>query len=201
MAEHINLVYLHQPLIFFYNVGDVVWPDIAWRAISDGLVDSHRHVAVVSSFRNSDMAVIAQHHPPFFLIQNSGRFQRLEKRLYSGDWDESTALFDAMRSSMPRVNVTKTENHISDMIRSVPNVFVHMSSCVNAADLGVCIDVLNALDDLAFVILLSGGGQEWGLTGPLGRNMRNILTVPGLQPSKVHMHKSRWHLIRRVKPS
>lgn len=56
-----------------------------------------QNVNGVTRFHDSDMAVIVQHHAPFFTtIQKVKAVEGLDKRLYSGDQNKTTAVIEAV---------------------------------------------------------------------------------------------------------
>lgn len=88
-----------------------------------------------------DVADIAPHHSPFFVIQNFGSFKQVENKLFSKDGDEGMAVLDGLGASQSRQlstmrggSVTKRVSHILNLVYSDPRGHALVSSSVKAAE-------------------------------------------------------------------
>lgn len=99
----------------------------------------------------------------------SRRVQQPDNRLYSGDRDEDTSVFEAVVegafSSIPWDKVMERVVHILDLVDSVPGVIVLIISCIKAKDMNSRAHiVIIALDDLQLIIVVRAGCRKpiWG---------------------------------------
>lgn len=182
------------------DVPDVHLVKHLWQCHVSGMMESSKQVEVVTPVHHSDMAVIAQHHPPFFAtVQNVGAVHLLDNRLYDSDGDEATAVFDAMvakgslqLSSMRCVKVTKRVLHILNLVDSVSDGHTLVSRCVKAAYVNDrTLFVVIVPDGPAFRAVCVALGLDTGRAAGafFGCHTQHGLTVTRAQASGVHMHK------------
>lgn len=129
-----------------------------------GLVERSQQARSLTLVHNSDIVVIEQPNSPFSAtIQKRESVEQLDRSLYNGDKDETTAVIQALCEEkesvqhyrMHRSNFTKKVAPVLDLVNSDQNVGALVSRCIEATDVSTCNHIfVIALDDLDLVVLL-----------------------------------------------